>query len=120
MNEEKEWHDFPQMPNLTVIPWIVWGVIVGLVIALLLYSSRLHADPLFSTTSDGVNITLTDEPCAVAAITNLPYRATWTEKGKAFEGCWAPHRELQVVIAYFDDKTVALIPVQAFVKVVGA
>jgi hypothetical protein len=120
MNEEKEWHDFTPMPNLTVLPWLVWGVIVGLVIAALFYSARLHADPLFSATAEGVTITLTDEPCAVKEIANLPYRATWVEKDKTFQWCWGPYRELSIVLAYFDDRTIAVIPVQAFVKVVGA
>ena len=64
---------------------------------------------------DGVKVSLTDEPCALPAVVNLPRRATWEEKGKTFQGCWG--RSGPVVMAYFDDRTAAVFPVQMFVPV---
>jgi hypothetical protein len=66
-------------------------------------------------------ITLTDEPCALKGqISNLPMRAIWVEKDKTYEGCWGARQNIGMVLAYFDDHTVALIPMQVFVRVVGA
>jgi hypothetical protein len=116
-----EWEEQPQERKTLAPYWAIsLAVIFGLVLAAALWSGRVYAAPLFTATNEGVTITLTDEPCALDAVSNLKYRATWVEKDKTFEGCWAPHREMGAVIAYFDDKTIALIPVQAFVKVVGA
>jgi hypothetical protein len=108
-------NDEEQEKTILPLPW--WAVIL---IFIFCAPSIVFATPMFATTSEGITITLTDEPCALDAVSNLKYRATWVEKEKTFEGCWAPHREMGVVIAYFDDKTVALIPVQAFQKVIGA
>jgi hypothetical protein len=47
------------------------------------------------------------------AVSNLPYRGTWTEKGKTSEGCWALHPEVPLIISYWDDRTVAILPTVA-------
>ena len=62
---------------------------------------------------------LTDEPCTLKAVENLKHRSVWHEKGKRFEGCWAPHPGVGLVVSYWSDKTVAIIPIDAFVKVTG-
>lgn len=121
MSQDKEWHDFPQLPNLTILPWIVWGVLIGLVLAGTFYASRLYAEPRFTAQGEGVVITLYDEPCDLEdQITNLPYKATWVENGKTFKGCFVPRPDAGFVIAYFDDKTVALIPFKVLQKVGNA
>jgi hypothetical protein len=111
-----------QPKRKTISPYwaVVLAVLLGIGLASALWAGKVYSAPMFTAATEGAIITLTDEPCTLEAVTNLKYRATWVEKEKTFEGCWAPHRELGVVIAYFDDKTVAIIPVQAFVKVVGA
>lgn len=83
---------------------------------LLLFPLIAWAKPLAIAQGDGVTVTLTDEPCAVKEIANLPYRATWTEKGKTFEGCWAVDESL--VVSYWSDATVVVLPAQMFKKAV--
>jgi hypothetical protein len=78
-----------------------------------------QAAPLYSAEVEGVRIVLTDEDCKLPAVANLKKRATWTEKGKTFEGCFGLHPQYGVVIAYFSDKHVVLIDPQAFVRVTG-
>ena len=68
-----------------------------------------------ATSEDGIRIELTDEPCKLTAVTNTPRRATWTERGKTTEGCWGVMSGM--VGAYFDDRTIAVMPKEAFVKV---
>ncbi|SRR5229473_278741 len=101
----------------TILPLTVWAVVIGLILGMVLYTSKCMADPLFSATAEGATITLTDEPCTLKAIGNLPYRATWVEKDKTYEGCWGARPDIGFVLAYFDDLSVALIPMQAFRKV---
>lgn len=104
--------------------WRRLGVIVFLA-GLLLYGvigaiRNVNAAPLVSASAEGAIITLTDEPCALKAISNLPFRATWVEKDKSYEGCYGVRADVGLVVAYFNDATVALIPMQVFKKVVGA
>jgi hypothetical protein len=62
-----------------------------------------------------VEVVLHDEPCALEAIANLPKRATWTEPGKTYEGCWGPDPHLPIVQVYWSDRTVVAIPRRALV-----
>ena len=82
-------------------------------LALFVISSALAKPIAYARTQDIV-ITLTDEPCELAAVVNLPHKATWEEKGKTFQGCWGLNASL--VATYFDDKTVAVIPAEVFQK----
>lgn len=87
-----------------------------LLIALLAVPFFAHAGPLANAEEGGLRIVLTDEPCALKhAVTNLPLRTTWTEHGKTSEGCYVVTSA--AVIAYYDDKTVAMIPLSAFKRV---
>lgn len=122
MSTETEWFEeqrFRQRP--TVLPLLAWAIIVGLVIAGLFYAGHALAEPRFKAEGEGAVITLYDEPCLIKdQIANLPYRATWEEKGKTYQGCFAPRPDAQLIVAYFEDHTVALIPFQALQKVTGA
>lgn len=83
------------------------------------WPTKAHADVMAQTvTEDGQKIVLTNEPCKLEAVTNLKHRATWHEKGKVYEGCYGVH-PAGVVLGYFADKTVVMIPVQVFTKVTG-
>jgi len=116
-DKEHYWHDFPHLPRLTVLPWLIWAFIIVAVI----WATGAFAAPLYKGEGSGITVVLTDEPCRLAAVTNLKHRATWTDKeGKVFEGCWSQHPEFPIVIAYFDDKTVAIFPVEIFERVRGA
>jgi hypothetical protein len=70
------------------------------------------------TTQGDAKITLFDEPCKLRAVSNLKMRAVWVEKGKTFEGCFGVHPG-GVVLAYFDDGSVVIMPVQDFAAVTG-
>jgi hypothetical protein len=97
-------------------------LIVGLGVVCLIVLvgiATAQAAPLYSAEVEGVRIVLTDEDCKLTAVANLKKRATWTEKGKTFEGCFGIHPQYGVVIAYFSDKHVVLMDPQAFVRVTG-
>lgn len=79
----------------------------------MLFLSRAYAKPIAQVTHGEVTIVLHDDQCKSDAVSNLPYRITWTEKGKTFEGCFTVNQG--IVVAYFmGDKTVALMPGQVF------
>ena len=85
--------------------------LVVLLLIAVAWSTKAHAAPKFEADSEGgVRVVLHDEPCALDAVTNLPYRVVWHEGGQKVEGCWGPRPDAQVAVAYFADKTVALIP----------
>lgn len=86
----------------------------------ILYPKMARAEPVYQAVTGNVRRVLHDDACTLKEITNLPRRATWTEGGATFEGCWGARPEQGVVLAYFTDKTVAAIPISVFVKVLGA
>ena len=117
MSQEKEY--FARFPKL-MVPSPIWAVVFGLILAVALYAGKALSSPRFVATDGTTSITLHDEPCELKeVVTNLPYKATWTENGKSFEGCWGSWVNDQRVLAYFTDKTVALIPFNALAKVQG-
>ena len=93
-----------------------------LVAAIVFFVGAVHAAPIAVSTTPGVTIILTDEPCAFKEVRNLPRRATWTEHGTTFEGCWGAGRVLgnDVVLGYFSDQSVVVIPVLYFRAAVEA
>jgi hypothetical protein len=93
-------------------------VFLAVLMALVLLPLQAYAEPLYVAETGGIRITLHSEPCELGAVTNLKMKATWVENGKVSQGCWAA-TPFGVVVAYFDDKTVATIPVQAFAQVQG-
>ena len=84
------------------------------------WPTKAHAGPVYQADVEGVKIVLTDEPCNLPAVSNLQRRATWTEKGKTTEGCFGGHPQFPIVLMYFADKTVVVVPVQMFTQVRGA
>lgn len=71
------------------------------------------AAPIATATSGHLTITLYSDPCSLKAVSNLPQRAVWIEAGKVSEGCWGAS-QFGVIMAYFEDKTVAVIPFEVF------
>jgi hypothetical protein len=75
------------------------------------------ADPVFVAEAGGIRIVLHSEDCRVAEVKNLPRRATWTQDGKQYEGCFGAVPQLGMVMLYFvTDKSVAIVPMQEFQK----
>ncbi len=73
----------------------------------------------YQAESDGIKVIVYDQPCALKEIVNLPKRATWTEKGKTTEGC-AGVDPRGIVLFYWGDRTVVIVPVQNFVRMTDA
>jgi hypothetical protein len=71
--------------------------------------ANVFAKPLAVATKGKAVITLHSDPCAVKNIANLPFRATWIDGEKQYEGCWAA-TDYDVVVSYWSDNTIALIP----------
>lgn len=99
--------------------WAGWLILVVAAIVGVLWLSSAQAEPIYRAEANDAVVVLHDDPCAQDAVVNLKKRATWTEKGKTFEGCWGV-TTFGVVVMYFDDKTVSAIPVPVFVKVQGS
>lgn len=96
--------------RLTILPWLLWVFIAVTAI----WATKAHAMERYEALSeDGVRIVLHDDACRLAAVKNLKSRITWHEKGKVSEGCYGQHPS-GVLIAYFDDFTVALFPMNVF------
>lgn len=90
---------------------LLMGIVIG--------ATKALSAPLYRATEGASVILLTDEPCRLKQVSNLKQRATWQERGKTYEGCWGAH-PAGVVLAYFDDGSVVIIPNQAFERVTGA
>jgi hypothetical protein len=93
-------------------------IVLAAIVAIIFIPLKVYAAPLYVAETGGIRITLYSEPCELGAVTNLKMKATWVENGKVSQGCWAA-TQFGVVVAYFDDKTVATIPIQAFAQVQG-
>ncbi len=117
----KEWDDMDpsKLPRLTILPWLIWALAIGLAIGGVLYAAKVQAVPLYFAEAEGVRIILTDEDCKLPSISNLKKRATWTENGKTVEGCFGGHPQYPLVLFYFADKTIVVLPVEAFQRVNG-
>lgn len=89
-----------------------------LLLILLLFPFSLKAEPVAVSSNNGITITLFDEGCKSHNVKNLPYRAAWKEGKGSFEGCYGVSSGV-VVMLYFEDKTVVVLPVQAFAKTTG-
>jgi hypothetical protein len=87
---------------------------------LLALSQFAYGEPAFVTDADGARITLHTDKCSMKEVKNLPFKATWEEKGKVFQGCWGPRPDAGLIVFYFDDRTVGIAPMQAFVKVTNS
>ena len=81
-------------------------------------SAPAEAAPVAQATIHDIVVTLTDEPCALKDKVDLPYRGTWDEKGKHYEGCFGMNH-IGIVMMYFDDKSVAAFPSGVFERMTG-
>lgn len=73
-----------------------------------------YAAPVAVSSENGKEVTLYDDECALKHMVQLPYRATWKEKGKTYEGCFTILPGAGIVVFFFDDKSIALFPTNAF------
>lgn len=85
---------------------------LGLLVLLFFATPRADAAVIAVAQKDGVIVSLTDEPCRLEQVKNLPGRALWAEKGKVHEGCFAVTGG--ILVAFFDDRTVVLFDLGSF------
>lgn len=84
-----------------------------LVLACLLSApAPAEAGVIGAARQDDVVILLTDEPCAVEAVGNLPWRVILQRQGASVDGCYAINGPL--VVGYFADRRVLLMWGAAF------
>lgn len=103
-----------------ILPKWMWVVLIVAALAATLYAGKVFGKPIYEADNGEVKVTLFDDPCELTdQIKNLRYKATWTEKGQVFRGCWSPIPQLKMIHVYFEDKTVGLIPVNALQQVHG-
>lgn len=79
----------------------------------LMIPSFAHAEAIASAESNGVKITLFKDDCTLKEISNLRFHAEWAEHGKVTQGCWSLH-PVGLVLMYFADKTMMILPAQEF------
>lgn len=101
----------------TLFPLFFWFLIALATFGVL---RKAAADPFIAAENGGVRIVVHSEKCQLKTVENLPKRATWTEKGKTTEGCAGYVQEMEVVLFYWADRTVSVLPAPVFTKVVGA
>lgn len=101
--------------GMLLLPWLLWFFIIVTVI----WATKSYAGPIYQAEEGGVRVVLTDEPCKFESVVQLPKRATWTENGKTFEGCYGGHPIFPIVLCYFSDKSIVALPVEMFKRVVG-
>jgi len=121
--EETNWfHDLTtdeaKEERFYLVSWLtrVMVLIVALLIAVT-WSTGALAAPIYRAEAEGVVIILTDEDCKLPEVSNLKKRAVWKEGGQSFEGCWGSHPAFPLVVTYFSDRTVVVVPLEMFVPV---
>ena len=86
--------------------------------AAMLLSGPAFSEPVARATRGGAVITLHTDPCEQASsITNLPFKAVWVEGQTTFQGCYQAVPELSLVVLWFEDRSVVLLPISALRKV---
>lgn len=101
----------PRDPDATVPQGKILALWMALV-CLLISPAPAEAGVIATARQNDVVILLTDEPCAVEAVGNLPWRVILQRQGSAVEGCYAINGPL--VVGYFADRRVLLMWGAAF------
>lgn len=118
MSDETRWFDdrdeMERCNRRRVTLWL--AVMIGIALAVGVVVA--HAEPLFRVSAEGSTVVLHSEDCKLD-VKNLRKRATWTENGVVTEGCYGGHPQWPIVLFYFADKTVVVIPMELFQRVSG-
>lgn len=77
------------------------------------------SQPVWQAKDQDVTVSFYRERCRLGAVSNLPHRATWTEAGKVFDGCFQIYPRYQVAIAFFSDGAIAVVPLGSLEQVHG-
>ena len=93
--------------------WFTWFLAFVFFIVFGLFLEA-HAAVIGQAKIKDVVISITNEPCNMTDVVAMPYRATWLENGKTFEGCAAGHPSGLIILYFRQDKSIALVPAQLF------
>lgn len=102
-----------------MIPRSAMTVFLAFLLAVLMIAwvTIAQAKPVYIGQDGPVTITIHDDKCALSAV-SLPYRATWKEGEKFYEGCVGSH-PAGVLIFYWDDKSIVIVAQSIFRPVTG-
>jgi hypothetical protein len=102
--------------NMIRLPF--WFVVLAFIVSL---PTLALAEPMVQFQQGDIKIVVHSEDCAYKnVVSNLPKRATWTEKGKVFEGCAGGNPDMGLILFYFaGDRTVAAVPMAGFTRLQG-
>ena len=89
--------------------------VLGILALCLAFSAQ--AEQIASASGEGITVGIYTDKCALNSVSNLPYKATWTEKGKVSQGCYGINSG--VAVFYWEDKTVVILPVSLFQRTTG-
>ena len=70
--------------------------------------------PVAEARNGDVTIFLTAEGCSLPTVKNLPYLAVWKEPAGVIKGCYDLRGEGRVVVIYFEDQMVVVLPIGIF------
>ena len=112
-DEREERHFLRNAIIRTMIGFLLFCVLIGV----LFYAPGAKSAPIAQADAGDIRVTLTDEACALDAVTNLKLRVTWLEKGKLTEGCFGVGNG--IVTMYFADKTAVSVLADIFQRVQG-
>jgi hypothetical protein len=71
----------------SVMTWFLAFLLAVFMIAL---TTIAQAKPTHIAQDGNITITITDDKCALSAV-SMPFRATWKEGSKHYEGCVVQH-----------------------------
>lgn len=123
MTQEKEWFcglgtGGGTQERPTILPLVVWALVIGLAIAAALYSARAAAEETkatFSSTDGSGNLVrIFDEPCAETPSWLQMRRAEMRYEGIDYFACWFAIGHVVIVLDSNGDATP--IPAQSFKK----
>lgn len=101
------------------VGFFLFLLILALVLSMLVLPRRANAGAKYKAEAGSVSIVLYDDQCThIDHVTNLPYRATWTEDGKVIDGCFGFDPGLKLLRFWFADRSVIAIPAAVFSRVV--
>jgi hypothetical protein len=118
---EHQWHDFPTLPRLTILPWLIWALfIVSIVTGGIRLAYGAEGTLVYRDVA-GNSLTLMTEPCPLGGWFKNWKRALWVWKGEAQEACWSVQMTAQgeMVMTIDSSGDNGGVPPELFKKEVG-
>jgi hypothetical protein len=118
---EHQWHDFPTLPRLTILPWLIWALfIVSIVTGGIRLAYGAEGTLVYRDVA-GNSLTLMQEPCSLGGWFKNWKRALWVWKGEVQEACWSVQMTAQgeMVMTIDSSGDNGGVPPELFKKEVG-